>query len=180
MLQKKAIICFQEIYQELKDLKTVLVTIELLEWFIYLILIDYQIYIFSINLQFIFIISNFNLYKYLFISKLFYYQSIFLYDLITNIQQNFTMSIDVVIESLLFCLVADEEMFLGRERFCEDYVLDYMNSVTKETQKKDLIAIAKKGQQDNDLDNEKLGINFKDLTNYINQKNQRKFKVQRQ
>jgi hypothetical protein len=54
------------------------------------------------------------------------------------------MVFDVVIESMLFCLIADEEMFLGRERFCEDYILEYMNEITKETTKKDLIAKAKK------------------------------------
>lgn len=59
------------------------------------------------------------------------------------------MSFDVVIEAMLFCLVADEEMFMGRERFCEDFILDYLNSITKETVKKGLITVARKDQQDN-------------------------------
>ena len=54
------------------------------------------------------------------------------------------MSFDVVIEAMLFCLVADEEMFMGRERFCEDFILDYLNSITKETIKKGLITVARK------------------------------------
>lgn len=54
------------------------------------------------------------------------------------------MSFDTVIESLVFCLVADEEMFLGRERFCEDYILDYMNGITEETKRKDFVIHAKK------------------------------------
>lgn len=56
------------------------------------------------------------------------------------------MSFDAVLESMIFSLVADEEMFLGRERFCEDFILDYLNSITKETLKKGLIAVARKDQ----------------------------------
>lgn len=58
--------------------------------------------------------------------------------------QNFTMAFDAVIESMLFCICADEEMFMGRERFCEDFILDYLNSITKEAVKKGLITVARK------------------------------------
>lgn len=54
------------------------------------------------------------------------------------------MAFDAVIEGMLFSLVADEEMFMGRERFCEDWILDYLNSITKETTKKGLITVARK------------------------------------
>ncbi|EWS74692.1 plasma-membrane choline transporter (macronuclear) [Tetrahymena thermophila SB210] len=71
--------------------------------------------------------------------------------------QNFCMSFDVVIEAMIFSLTADEEMFLGRERFCEDFILDYLNSITKETQKKGLVAVARRDQQDQKLaDDENL------------------------
>lgn len=69
------------------------------------------------------------------------------------------MSFDAVIESMLFCIVADEEMFMGRERFCEDFILDYLNTITKEAIKKGLITVARKDQQESNLDdNIVLGI----------------------
>ena len=33
---------------------------------------------------------------------------------------NFTMAFDTIIECMLFNLMAEEEMFMGRERFCEE------------------------------------------------------------
>ena len=34
---------------------------------------------------------------------------------------------DTIMESMIFCLMADEEMFMGKERFCEPEVLAYFN-----------------------------------------------------
>jgi len=48
------------------------------------------------------------------------------------------MVFDTVIEALLFCLIADEEMFLGKDRHCDDILLNYFDNKGEETEKKDL------------------------------------------
>ena len=48
------------------------------------------------------------------------------------------MIFDTVIETLIFCIIADEEMFLGKDRHCEDNMLNYFDNKGLETEKKDL------------------------------------------
>ena len=48
------------------------------------------------------------------------------------------MVFDTVLEALLFCLISDEEMFLGKDRHCEDNLLNYFDNKGEETEKKDL------------------------------------------
>ena len=54
------------------------------------------------------------------------------------VSMNFTMIFDTVMEALIFCLISDEEMFLGKDRHCEDNMLNFFDKKGQETEKKDL------------------------------------------
>lgn len=53
--------------------------------------------------------------------------SITVFVLAFYIPQNFCIMYDTIMESMVFCLMADEEMFMGKERFCEPEILAYFN-----------------------------------------------------
>lgn len=44
--------------------------------------------------------------------------------------------IDIVSEVMIFDLIADEEMFMGKQRFADQDMLDFANKYTKEKEKK--------------------------------------------
>ncbi|CAD8057294.1 unnamed protein product [Paramecium sonneborni] len=55
------------------------------------------------------------------------------------ISQNFSSIIDIIAEVTIFDLVAEEEMFMGQQRFGDQDMLDIVNKYSKEKQKSDFV-----------------------------------------